>query len=116
MAKTKQEQFEAKLSREFYEGGWKFRGTQFSRRTSVEGKACFVYVVFSCGYGWVKANVSSECYGIPESVSMFTGQTATEDCIRWAAHKACEADETVIRRTEPYVEGFKQYMKASRGE
>lgn len=105
MTKTMQERFETKLSKEFYEGGWRFRGTEFVHRTSVEGRKCIVLVTFSCGYGWVKAKVDAEYYGIPVSVRMFTGQSAAEECIRWAAMKACEAEETVVNRTQPYVNG-----------
>lgn len=116
MAKTMQEWAEAKLSKEFYDGAWRFRGTQFIHRMSLEGKACIVYVTFSCGYGWVKANVGSEYYGIPDSVRMFTGQTAAEECIRWSAYKVCEADEIVANRTQPYVAAHEKYLKALRGE
>lgn len=116
MAKTMQERVEAKLSKEFYEGAWKFRGTQFIHRASVETETCFSYVTFSCGYGWVKAAVGSKYYGIPESVRMFTGQEAAEECIRWAAMKSCEAEEVVSARTAPYRAFHEKYLQLLKGE
>lgn len=115
MAKTMMEKVEAHFSKEFYEGSWRFRGTQFLRMTSYGTRDLFVLVHFSCGYGWVKAKVFADDYGIPESVRMFAGDTAAEDCIRWAASKAVEVFETVSARTEPYKDGMMKYKMALQG-
>ena len=116
MAKTMMEKVEAHFSKEFYEGSWKSRGTQFLRMTSYGTRDLFVIVHFSCGYGWVKAKVLSEAYGIPESVRMFAGDTAAEDCIKWTAFKSREVIEEAAKRVQPYENGYRQYLKALRGE
>lgn len=51
MAKTMMEKVEAHFSKEFYEGSWRFRGTQFLRMTSYGTRDLFVLVHFSCGFG-----------------------------------------------------------------
>ena len=109
------EKVEAHFSKEFYEGSWRFRGTQFLRMTSYGTRDLFVLVHFSCGYGWVKAKVFADDYGIPESVRMFAGDTAAEDGIRWAASKAVEVFDTVTARTAPYKDGMMKYKMALQG-
>lgn len=110
-----QEWAEDYLSKEFYEGTWRFRGTEFMRVVQVKAKECHVVVHLSCGYGWVKSRIFSDHYGIENSVRMFTGRTAAEDCIKWTAVKACDTLETVLKRTQPYIGGHEQYLKALKG-
>lgn len=76
----------------------------------------FVVVHLSCGYGWVKSRILSDHYGIDNSVRMFTGQTAAEDCIKWTVFKAREVIETVAERVQPYENNYNNYLKALRGE
>ena len=116
MAKAMQEWFEGYLTKEFYEGAWRFRGTEFMRVVQLKANEHFVVVHLSCGYGWVKSRILSDHYGIDNSVRMFTGQTAAEDCIKWTAFKAREVIEMIAERTQPYVCGHEQYLKALRGE
>ena len=116
MAKTMQGRLEAKLSKEFFEGGWRFRGTQFMRVASAETKEYFVPIHFFCGFMWVKAQIHSEYYGIENSVRMFAGTTAVEDCICWAAQKAIDVFNTVAARVEPYKDGMRKYEEALKGE
>ena len=106
MAKTMQEWFEDYLTKEFYEGAWRFRGTEFMRVVQLKANEHFVVVHLSCGYGWVKSRILSDHYGIDNSVRMFTGQTAAEDCIKW----------TVVDRVQPYENNYNKYLKALRGE
>ena len=116
MAKTMQEWFEDYLAKEFYEGTWRFRGTEFMRVVQPKANECHVVVHLSCGYGWVKSRIFSDHLGIENSVRMFTGQTAAEDCIKWTAFKSREAIEEAAKRAQPYENGHKQYLKALRGE
>lgn len=111
-----QEWFEGYLTKEFYEGAWRFRGTEFFHVAQPRKGDCHLVVHFLCGYGWVKSRIFSEHLGIENSVRMFTGQTAAEDCVKWTAFKSCEAIEEASRRAKPYVCGHEQYLKALRGE
>lgn len=111
-----QEWFEGYLTKEFYEGTWRFRGTEFIRVVQLKAKEYHVVVHLSCGYGWVKSRIFSDHIGIKNSVRMFTGQTAAEDCIKWTAVKSSEAIGEAAKRVQPYENGYKQYMNALRGE
>ena len=63
-----------------------------------------------------KSRIFSDHLGIENSVRMFTGQTAAEDCIKWTAFKSREAIEEAAKRVQPYENGYRQYLKALRGE
>lgn len=113
MAKTMKERAEERLRKDFYEGAWRFRGTEFLTVTNARPVGTdAVCVHFICGLMWVKARV----FGAPERVRMFTGDNAAEECIKWAAqavHEECERRERDIR---PYKRAYENYCKALRGE
>lgn len=116
MAKTVQERLEAKLSKEFYEERWRFFGTEFTLLTTAHQDGHYVRIYFSCGFGWLKVRIDADHYGIDDSVRMFAGTTAAEDCIRWAARRAIDVFNTVAARVEPYKDGMRKYNSALRGE
>lgn len=41
--------------------------------------------------------------------------TIAELKIKWTAFKACDTLETVLKRTQPYIGGHEQYLKALKG-
>lgn len=116
MAKTMQERLEAKLSKDFYEERWRFFGTEFTLLTTAHQDGHYVRIYFSCGLCWLKVRIDADHYGIENSVRMFAGTTAAEDCIRWAAQRAIDIFDTVAARVEPYKDGMRKYNSALRGE
>lgn len=59
---------------------------------------------------------TEEDYGIPDSVRMFTGENAIEECIEWTTERLIELYETVSARTAPYKAGYENYQRALKGE
>ena len=114
--KTAKEQIVEHLSKQFYAETWKFRGSQFLHVACSGVGDVTACVHFSCGLWWVKAKVFSEgSYGIPDSVKMFMGGHAAEECIEWTANRLMELYKTVSERVAPYRQNYEQYQKALRG-
>ena len=59
---------------------------------------------------------TEEDYGVPNSVRMFTGENAIEECIEWTTERLIELYETVSARTAPYKAGYENYQRALKGE
>lgn len=59
---------------------------------------------------------SEEAYNVPNSVRMFVGDNAIDECIAWTAEKLIQLYETVSARTAPYEEGYVKYQRALQGK
>lgn len=74
------------------------------------------YTKFTIKMLTLKAEIESEReYNVPDSVHMFVGDNAIEECIEWTAEKLIELYETVKQRTAPYEQGFRDYKRALEG-
>lgn len=105
-----------KLGKEFTGNFWKWRGSEFINfgYYGVEGAAA--NVEFRIKMLTLKAVVQTQDdYNVPDSVHMFTGDNAIEECVEWTAEKLIELYETVSARTAPYERGYREYKKALQG-
>ena len=117
---TEREKKKATISRmlaeEFAGNFWKWRGGEFINFNWHGVSGCMAYVRFTIKNVTLKVEIESEReYNVPDSVHMFTGDNAIEECIAWTAEKLMELYETVSERTAPFVNGYRNYKKALQG-
>ena len=105
-----------KLANEFAGNFWKWRGSEFINFGYMGVVGATAYVEFRIKMLTLKATLrTEEQYNIPDSVHMFTGDNAIEECVGWTAEKLIELYETVSARTAPYEHGYREYKKALQG-
>lgn len=105
-----------KLGKEFAGNFWRWRGSEFINFgfSGVEGTTA--RYEFHIKMLTLKAIVQTqEDYNVPDSVRMFTGDNAIEECVDWTAEKLIELYETVTARTAPFEQGYKDYRRALSG-
>lgn len=116
MGRSKKEQVMERLGKEFMDRGWVWRNGIFQN-------VCFPYingvridVVLRCTFTTVGAMIDTESdYGIANEEQSFSGETAIEECLEWAAEKAIEKSEIVNGRVKPYQQGHEEYLRALKG-
>ena len=114
--KKQKDGIKRKLAEEFAGNFWKWRGTEFINFNWHGVSGCKAYVRFTIKMLTLKAEIESEqYYNVPDSVHMFVGDNAIEECIDWTAEKLMELYDTVTARTEPYKQGYMDYQKALQG-
>ena len=105
-----------KLGKEFAGNFWKWRGSEFINfgYCGIEGTTA--RYEFHIKMLTLKAMVQTEDdYNVPDSVHMFVGDNAIEECIEWTAERLIDLYETVKQRTAPYEQGFRDYKRALEG-
>ena len=105
-----------RLGREFAGNFWKWRGSEFINFgfDGVEGARA--RYEFHIKMLTLKAIVETQDdYNVPDSVHMFVGDNAIEECVEWTAEKLIELYETVSARTAPFLQGYRNYKKAISG-
>lgn len=105
------------LHREFVGNSWKWRGTEFFNFGYYEIQGAGCRVEFRIKMLTLTATIESEeAYNVPNSVRMFVGDNAIDECIAWTAEKLIQLYETVSARTAPYEEGYVKYQRALQGK
>lgn len=114
--KRKKDCIKRKLAEEFAGSFWKWRGSSFVNFNHHGVSGVMAYTKFTIKMLTLKAEIESEReYNVPDSVHMFVGDNAIEECIEWTAEKLIELYETVKQRTAPYEQGFRDYKRALEG-
>lgn len=105
-----------KLGKEFAGNFWRWRGSEFINFgfSGIEGASA--RYEFHIKMLTLKAIVQTQDdYNVPDSVHMFIGDNAIEECVEWTAERLIDLYETVTARTAPYAQGYQQYRKALQG-
>lgn len=114
--KRMKERIAKRLGKEFTGSFWKWRGSEFINFGFEGVDGATARYEFHIKMLTLKAVVQTqENYNIPDSVHMFVGENAIEECIEWTAEKLLELYETVSARTEPYKQGYRDYQRALQG-
>ena len=105
------------LAKEFTGNFWRWRGSAFLNFGFEGVDNARARYEFHIKMLTLKAVIQTEeDYGIPDSVRMFTGENAIEECIEWTTERLIELYETVSARTAPYKAGYENYRRALKGE
>lgn len=111
------ERLRKRVAKGFYEGFWRYRGTEFVGWELLGVSKYLASTRFTCNHVSVKVRIETEEeYGIEDSVKMFVGENAAEECIQWATDRLWELYVTVSARMAPYESGYRKYQRALKGE
>ena len=116
LKKKWKERISKRLGKEFAGNFWKWRGSEFLN-FGYEGvdNACARYEFHIKMFTLKAVLQTEEDYGVPNSVRMFAGENAIEECIEWTTERLIELYETVSERTAPYKAGYENYQRALKG-
>lgn len=105
-----------RLAKEFAGRFWQWRGSEFMNFgfEGVEGYTA--RYEFHMKFYTVKAVIETEeQYGIPDSVRVFTGPDAIEECVDWTAEKLLDVYEELKERTAPFAAAHEAFKRAMQG-
>ncbi len=123
MAVTEKQKERAKklLGKHLAGACWRWNGSHFSWSTfeSIElnGSKVRISVYFTAKVNYLSVCIALlEKHGMPDREKEFTGENAIDEAVTWETEMIYEVMKELERRTEPYSEGYENYLLAMKGQ